>query len=166
VCPHDLPCPDLSRQKWDCKGTRTKKIGYAIRTEFGKSLARSEGYNSTPRLPSTVARLQRRKRKERRHQVQHQLFCRVHGLGFILIHGVRLLQEAMHPLYVVNCDYLPLFNRAQRSGKRSIASATANRLEASPKCRLGSEAYTTGGRRDVLYSPQKRTFVSARDTSA
>ena len=44
------------------------------------------------------------------HQVQHQLFCRVHGLGFILIYGVRLLQEAMHPLYVVNCDYLPLFN--------------------------------------------------------
>jgi hypothetical protein len=28
------------------------------------------------------------------HQVQHQLFCRVHGLGFILVHGLDLLPEA------------------------------------------------------------------------
>ena len=28
------------------------------------------------------------------HQVQHQLFCRVHGLGFIGGHDLRLLEEA------------------------------------------------------------------------
>ena len=33
----------------------------------------------------------------------------------------------VHPLYVVNGDYLPLFNRAQRSGKRSIASNCQSR---------------------------------------
>ena len=50
----------------DANKKEAPKLGYAIRDRVREVLAGPEGYNSTARLPSTVARLQRHKRKERR----------------------------------------------------------------------------------------------------